>query len=161
MVVCLILPTYRRDPQLDRVLTAVRQQTEPPRAVFVVDNASSNSCASLVERQAQQAPVTDIRYIDAGDNTGPAGGTAIGMLAALERAADDDWLMRCDDDQAPPNDRFFQDRLRVAQDCIARDPQTGAVGSSGARYDRSRARLVKPPADPDSTYISVDYLATG
>lgn len=160
MAIFVILPTYRRDEKLDAVLAAIVEQTQPPRAVFVVDNASSPSCASLVRTHAEQATTTEVVYIDPGDNTGPAGGTALGMLAAFEHAADDDWLMRCDDDNPPADHALFDKLLASASDCFTHDPLTAAIGPSGARYDYSRARLTKPARDPDTRYVPVDYLAT-
>lgn len=160
MAVFVILPTYRRNEKLAAVLTAITEQTQPPQIAFVVDNASSPSCASLVKTHAEQATATEVIYIDPGDNTGPAGATALGMLAAFERAGDDDWLLRCDDDNPPDHDLLFANLLAAASNCFAHDPLTAAIGRSGARYDYSRARLTKPARDPDTRYVPVDYLAT-
>jgi GT2 family glycosyltransferase len=160
MAFYLVVPTFRREEALQSLLTAVGQQTFLPRLTIVVDNASSDRCAQTVESLAAQNPQLRLLYVDAGDNTGSAGGTAIGMKLALDQAADHDWIMRCDDDQLPPTQDFFQTVLTAGERCLALHPSMGGLGRNGARYDSRSSRLIKPPHDPDRRFVPVDYLAT-
>ena len=160
MAFYLVVPTFRREEALQSLLTAVGQQTILPKLTIVVDNASSDRCARAVASLAAQNPHLYLLYVDAGDNTGSAGGTAIGMKLVLDQAADHDWIMRCDDDQLPPAPDFFETVLTAGQRCLALDPSMGGLGRNGARYDTRSARLVKPPHDPDRRFVPVDYLAT-
>ena len=161
MKLYLVLPTFRREEALRRVLVAVGQQTLLPTMTIVVDNASSLRCAEVVAQVADDMPQHRVMYVDAGDNTGSAGGTAIGMRVALRQAEDDDWIMRCDDDLLPPAKDFFEVIVAEGRQCLARDPLAGALGRAGARYDVRRSRLSKPSHDSGNRFVLVDYLATG
>jgi rhamnopyranosyl-N-acetylglucosaminyl-diphospho-decaprenol beta-1,3/1,4-galactofuranosyltransferase len=161
MALYLVVPTFRREEALRQLLIAVGHQTTLPSLTIVVDNASSDDCAAVVSTIAEQIPQLRLKYVDAGTNTGSAGGTAVGMTTALTIAKDDDWIMRCDDDQLPASNNLFRTLLTEAQRCLAADAQTGAVGRNGARYDVRAARLVKPPHNSSSRFVPVDYLSTG
>ena len=90
-----VVVTYDRLELLREALAAVLAQTEPPDAVVVVDNASSDGTAAAV---AAEHP--DVDLVALSRNTGGAGGFAAGLQRALERhCADLVWLM--DDDTVP------------------------------------------------------------
>jgi GT2 family glycosyltransferase len=89
-----VVVTYNRRDLLLEALAAVQEQTRPPDAVIVVDNASTDGTAAAVRAQFPAVHLAELTR-----NTGGAGGFAYGMAQALDGAADLIWLM--DDDTVP------------------------------------------------------------
>lgn len=89
-----VVVTYNRRELLTEALTALAAQTRRPDSVVVVDNASSDGTADLVRER-----FGDVELVELADNTGGAGGFAVGIAQALDRDADLIWLM--DDDTVP------------------------------------------------------------
>jgi GT2 family glycosyltransferase len=75
-------------------LTAISVQSQPPDAVIVVDNASTDGTSAAVRAAF---PAVTLATLDV--NYGGAGGFAYGMALALSDRADLIWLM--DDDTVP------------------------------------------------------------
>jgi rhamnopyranosyl-N-acetylglucosaminyl-diphospho-decaprenol beta-1,3/1,4-galactofuranosyltransferase len=90
-----VVVTWERLALLRESLAAVAAQTRAPDAVVVVDNASTDGTADAV---AAEHP--DVDLVRLTQNTGGAGGFAVGVERALELHAPDlIWLM--DDDTVP------------------------------------------------------------
>lgn len=161
MALFLVVPTYQRTKRLEHVLRAVSEQTCPPERVFVIDNASSPQCAEVVRRVTEEVSATSYTYIAVGDNTGSAGGTSLGMAAALAQAGENDWIMRGDDDSPPRYDELFAHRLHAAEYYVGEDSLTAGVGVSGAVYDQRTATLYRHLLGQGERAQLVDYLSTG
>jgi rhamnopyranosyl-N-acetylglucosaminyl-diphospho-decaprenol beta-1,3/1,4-galactofuranosyltransferase len=90
-----VLVTWNRRDLLAEALSGVQAQTRLPEEVLVVDNASTDGTAELL---ADRFP--DVTVVRPKRNLGGAGGFALGIARALDRAgADLLWLM--DDDTVP------------------------------------------------------------
>lgn len=157
--VFVVLPTYRRDEELAASLRALAGQTVTPELTLVVDNAGTQSCRQICGSLASELPQLNLEYIDAGDNIGPAGATALGMARVVTVAADHDWILRCDDDSQFESSATIETFLELADELRSQDPMVAGVGGSGSRFDYRRCRLVKPPSE-EGSYVEVDYLAT-
>jgi glycosyltransferase involved in cell wall biosynthesis len=153
-----ILITYRRDSLLSVTLQALKSQTLAPELVLVVDNGNSAATATLVGNLTDDA--LRLEYLSPGENTGPAGGMHLGMSHILPRAQPHDWIMRIDDDHAPPYPTLFEETMARANEHVTHEAMTGAVGLRGARMNWRRGRLITPPASGAGS-TSVDYLPTG
>ena len=97
--VAVVIATYRRAPELKRLLASLAL-SKIPLAVVVVDNADD----AETEAAVAQAPLDAVRLVP-GRNLGCGGGLAFGERAALERYADrltHLWLLD-DDTQAAPD----------------------------------------------------------
>jgi GT2 family glycosyltransferase len=92
-VVAVVVTHDRRD-LLAEALTAIGAQTRVPDVVVVVDNASSDGTAELLESRFPSVDLVRLPY-----NTGGAGGFAAGIARALALDATALWLM--DDDTVP------------------------------------------------------------
>ena len=92
-----VLVTHNRRELLLEALSAVYEQSRPPDAVIVVDNASADGTAAAVRASFPAADVAEMPR-----NTGGAGGFAYGVALALAQDADLVWLM--DDDTVPEPD---------------------------------------------------------
>jgi GT2 family glycosyltransferase len=92
-----VVVTWNRRDLLLESLAAVSEQSRPPDAVIVVDNASSDGTAQAVRDSFPQVRLTELTR-----NTGGAGGFAAGLALALADGADLVWLM--DDDTVPRRD---------------------------------------------------------
>ena len=89
--------TWNRRALLAESLRAVQQQTLPPAALVVVANPSDDRTAQML---ADDFP--DVDVVRTANNTGGAGGFAIGLQRALATGVDAVWLM--DDDTVPEPD---------------------------------------------------------
>jgi GT2 family glycosyltransferase len=96
-----VVVTYNRLEMITRAVTAVLAQDRPPDSVIVVDNASTDGTA---RRLSEFEP--RVRVLTLTQNTGGAGGFAIGLQAALADGADAVWLL--DDDAEPATDALRQ-----------------------------------------------------
>jgi GT2 family glycosyltransferase len=92
-VVAVVVTHDRRD-LLAEALTAIGAQSRAPDVVVVVDNASSDGTAELLESRFPAVDLVRLPY-----NTGGAGGFAAGIARALALDATALWLM--DDDTIP------------------------------------------------------------
>jgi GT2 family glycosyltransferase len=82
-----IVLTHNAPESLERSVRAIRDQSRPVDDLLVIDNASSPPA------------IADARILRSDENTGPAGGWAVGVQRFLESDAAAVWLM--DDDCEP------------------------------------------------------------
>lgn len=95
MKVAAVVVTYNRRELLRRCLDCLRRQNSGDLTVWVIDNASTDGTAEMV--QAMQG--ANLVYRSTGQNLGGAGGFAYGIRAAAASGCDALWLM--DDDTLP------------------------------------------------------------
>jgi GT2 family glycosyltransferase len=89
--------TWNRRELLQESLAAVRGQTHEPAAVVVVDNASTDGTTELLDSAYATDLGLDVVHLR--ENTGGAGGFAVGIERALGHHPDLVWLL--DDDTVP------------------------------------------------------------
>lgn len=154
-----VLPTFHRVESLGATLQTILTQTQPPAGVIVVDNGSSFQCKRLCA--ALDGTASPVIYVDAGENRGSAGGTALGMQVALEIASDSDWIVRCDDDSPPIQEDHIVLLITRLLTIRESDPSAAALGTAGSVFDPHACRLKKPGRASDGEIVEVDYLATG
>ncbi|MGR3198152.1 MAG: glycosyltransferase family 2 protein [Paracoccus sp. (in: a-proteobacteria)] len=95
-----VIVTFNRSAKLMKVLDTLAQQTMRPDVILVVDNASTDDTATLVEARAKQDGT--IRHLRLPKNVGGAGGFHAGMKAAYQMGAHYLWVS--DDDAYPQPD---------------------------------------------------------
>ena len=95
--VCAIVVTHNRRELLRECLAALAAQSRPPERTLVVDNASSDGTAEMVERE-----FPDVEFLGLPTNQGGAGGFHEGLKHAHAGGAEWVWLM--DDDTMPERD---------------------------------------------------------
>lgn len=139
-----VVVTYRRPDAVRTCVEHLLAQTRPLDGVVVVDNDPEKP-GIVASTLSFDPPVT---VIEAGENTGAAGGFALGVEAA--RSHDPDWLLFInDDDLADPS--LVERQLAVTTEW----PDVAAVGADvvtatgtirvGGRFDRG----VRPPPSGD------------
>jgi GT2 family glycosyltransferase len=92
-----VVVTWNRRELLQESLAAVRGQTHEPAAIVVVDNASDDGTAELLDSAYASDVGLDVVHLR--ENTGGAGGFAVGIERALVHQPDLVWLL--DDDTVP------------------------------------------------------------
>ena len=102
MRVTAVLVAYNRRELLQESLAALAQQTRPVDRLVIVDNASTDGAGEAAEALVQEWGGR-ARLIRLTENTGGAGGFAVGIAAAI---AEDgiDWVWVMDDDTVPGPD---------------------------------------------------------
>lgn len=102
MDITVVLVTFNRLSDLKNTLTCYSKQTNLPKTVIVVNNASSDGTKEyLDEWRSEEGPFTKIT-INSSTNLGGAGGFALGMQRAVDTSCD--FVFISDDDAFPePN----------------------------------------------------------
>lgn len=151
-----VVVTYRRPHELRRSLVALVAQTRRLDVLIVVDNDVEGDVRPTVDEFPCAAG--EIIVVASPENLGPAGGIALGMDTALERAVDTDLLVVLDDDDPLIDDRVLEDLLNVARD--RQGARLGGVGLRGALLNRHTGRLRKPSAEimDAAGFVAVAYL---
>lgn len=141
--VAVVVVTYNRAHLLRGMLTGLAALRRPPEAVIVVDNASTDDTASVLEA-VEDLPLQVIR---SEDNLGGAGGFHLGMEAAFQQGYDRIWLM--DDDVVPAPD-CLETMLAVPTeraDCLmaVREDRSGRlVEKAATSFDLRNPLRIKP-----------------
>ena len=101
-----IIVTYNRKDYLMRCLRGVYSQTLPPKAVYIVDNASTDGTYDcLNENDLLSNSTIDLKYIRIDRNLCGAGGYYTGLKTANEDGGYDGFLLM-DDDGQPDKDEL-------------------------------------------------------
>lgn len=113
-LVAAVILTRDRCALLADCLAAVLAQSPPPALVLVVDNASTDGTAALVQAH-EAAHLGRVRHVRSERDLGAAGGYALGIAHALaeEGAA---WIWMMDDDGRPADPLCLARLLRTAHD---------------------------------------------
>ena len=94
--IAIVIVTFNRTALLGELLDSAARLTTAPWRIIVVDNASTDGTADVVEAKRDDFPEGLLVYRRLETNTGGAGGFSAGTGLALELGADWMWLM--DDD---------------------------------------------------------------
>lgn len=176
--VCAVVVTYNRKNLLLECLEALRKQTRPVDAIYLIDNASSDGTPEMLLEQGyilelppkmlsepweieQDIPnLKDgrpirVHYVRMHTNTGGAGGFYEGMKRAYEKGYNWFWLM---DDDCCPEINCLQQLFSVTEQSDVLIPVL--VDSLGRRYGAGywRGRWVKAPLEGTGT-IEVDWFS--
>lgn len=136
-----VICTYQRPDALEHLLDVLAQQVRLPQVVVVVDNGSDTQVAELCASHAL-ARHLDLRYLDPGTNSGPAGAFRLGIEHLLTELGPDDLIALFDDDDPPPRHDTLADLYRLAIAQLA-DPMFAGIGLRGGQM-RRRLGIVRP-----------------
>jgi len=137
-----VLVTFRRPEALRGTLHTLAEQTRRLDQLFVVDNEPLDANLRVVEEYRETG--LGASYLPMDENVGPAGGYAAGIAASLEHVdGHQSWIVLVDDDDPPWNDSILEEMERFANDTKQRDPETGAVGCGGSRFDLRTGKAVR------------------
>jgi rhamnopyranosyl-N-acetylglucosaminyl-diphospho-decaprenol beta-1,3/1,4-galactofuranosyltransferase len=134
MRVAAVLVTHNRPQLLLQALAALRAQTRPLDAMYVVDNGSEPPCMpgtigaiDAVDPPGAAGPgrQQEVTLLRSDTNLGGAGGFALGMAHAF--AAGHDWIWLLDDDAMARPDALAQLLDVVAGAGVDGDPTLGAL----------------------------------
>lgn len=103
-----VVVTWNRRELLQESLAAVRGQTHAPAAIVVVDNASDDGTEELLASAYAEDLGLDVVRLR--ENTGGAGGFAVGIERALVHHPDLVWLL---DDDTVPTPTAAEELVRV------------------------------------------------
>ena len=138
--VAVVVVTYNRADLLARMLTGLAALERQPDAVIVVDNASTDHTAAVLEL----ATNAGLEVLRSSENLGGAGGFHHGVREAYARGFDRIWLM--DDDVVPAPD-CLDVLMAVDGDCLiaVREDLAGRlVEKAATRFDLRNPWAIRP-----------------
>ncbi len=153
--VAVVVVTYNRAALLTRMLAGLAALDRKPDAVIVVDNASTDHTATVLEG------VTDLalQVIRPEENLGGAGGFHTGVEAAFGQGYERIWLM--DDDVVPAPD-CLDVLMAIDEDCLmaVREDTSGRlVEKAAVTFDlRNPLRLRPKTAMVETAYGARDRM---
>lgn len=159
--VAAVVLTHNRRDLLRQCLISLARQTRSIEEIIVVDNASKDGTAGMV-----QVEFPDVTYFSTSENLGAAGGFAVGMELAYKHGHD--WIWLFSDDHFP-KPRALERCLRAAN-CYEQYSSIGVVapyrklGKSIYAGGLWKGKMVfRTPIDPadSGTLSKVDFLEVG
>jgi GT2 family glycosyltransferase len=139
-----VVVTYNRAALLTRMLAGLSALDRQPDAVIVVDNASTDHTATVLDGAGFEHSGLKLQVIRPDDNLGGAGGFHAGVEAAHQQGFDRIWLM--DDDVVPAPD-CLDVLLGVDEDCLmaVREDTSGRlVEKAAVTFDLRNPLRLKP-----------------
>lgn len=138
--VAIVVVTYNRADMLATMLTGLGKMHRPADAVIVVDNASTDHTADVLN----SADIPNLQVITAHENLGGAGGFHLGVKSAYDGGYDRIWLM--DDDVIPAPDCLD---VLLAQDeacliAVREDLAGNLVEKAATRFDLRNPLAIRP-----------------
>ena len=138
--VAIVVVTYNRADLLAVMLDGLAKLETPADAVIVVDNASTDHTAEVLDAST----LAGLQVVTSPENLGGAGGFHLGVKAAYEQGFDRIWLM--DDDVVPAQDCLTV-LLAQDEDCLmaVRENTDGSlIELAATRFDLSNPLAIKP-----------------
>ena len=152
-----VLVTFRRPRDLETSLAVLSDQKHLLDRLVVVDNDPTPLGEQIVA--AADGAAAEVVYLPMMENAGFPGGLAAGIETLLAAAADSDWIVVLDDDDPPDSFTVLGELLNFAEQAVAADPHTAAVGLRGARFDRRRGLLRRVSTSDLEGHVPVDCIA--
>jgi rhamnopyranosyl-N-acetylglucosaminyl-diphospho-decaprenol beta-1,3/1,4-galactofuranosyltransferase len=153
--VAVVVVTYNRADLLVGMLDGLAALEHRPDAVIVVDNASTDHTAQVLEGRAD----LPLQVLTSPDNVGGAGGFHLGVRTAVEQGFDRVWLM--DDDVVPAPDCLTV-LMAQDEDCLAavREDTAGRlVEKAATRFDLRNPLAIKPKTGMvETAYVRRDAM---
>jgi GT2 family glycosyltransferase len=143
-----VVVTWNRRELLQESLAAVHGQTHAPSAIVVVDNASTDGTGELLA--SAYAGELGLDVVTLRENTGGAGGFAVGIERALVHHPDLVWLL---DDDTVPTPTAAEELVRAWTDHPGDRPAVLAsrvVWTDGRDHPMNTPRR-KPGASPEES----------
>ena len=138
--VAVVVVTYNRADLLRGMLAGLAGQTRAPDAVIVVDNASTDHTAHVLD----ESTLRGLARLTMTENLGGAGGFQAGLRAAYEQGYDRVWLM--DDDVVPAPD-CLERLMAVDEAClmaVREDTRGHLVEKAATRFDLRNPLAIRP-----------------
>ncbi len=173
MKVSAVVVTFNRKELLIECLEALRRQTRPPDALYIIDNASTDGTEELLRKEGylngtmenlHNGGMLKVNYIKLPENTGGAGGFHEGVRRAYTDGYDWIWLM---DDDAEPLPDSLERLLDYDGDGVAALANL-KVGVDGMPqvihrgfFDFNSFRWVVRPINPEinDEYVKIDHAS--
>lgn len=121
-----VITTHNREQLLRECVEHVQYQTIPPDNIIIVNNASTDATGHYLKALSEQCKAIDV--IDLLENTGGAGGFAVGIERAAQTAAT--WVLIIDDDAVIALD-YMEQIFATAQQNPTQQAFAGAVMVNG------------------------------
>lgn len=121
-----VITTHNREQLLRECVEHVQHQTIPPDKIIIVNNASTDGTGYYLKALSEQCRTIDV--IDLLENTGGAGGFAVGIERAAQTAAA--WVLVIDDDAIIARD-YMEQIFAAARQNPTQQAFAGAVMVNG------------------------------
>jgi len=139
--------TYKRPEELAKSIESLFKQTRKIDLLVIVDNSPSAETESVISAFQE-----NITYLPMKDNTGSAGGIAVGIQWLYDRGCE--WIYCGDDDNPPRSPETIERLIRL----LEQGNDIAAAGAVGAKWDWRRGRLDRIPDHLLSGILEVDVI---
>ncbi len=159
-----VVVTFNRKQLLLECLDALLRQTKPIDRIYVIDNASTDGTAVLLQEQGFFDRI-EISYVYLDSNTGSSGGFYQGIKSAFEGAYDWIWVM---DDDAEPIDtahaelaNYFDSEARSLAPLVINRDGTPSLTHRGAARAHLSEQFVEciAPTDLKKPVHEIDFCS--
>jgi GT2 family glycosyltransferase len=160
--VAVVVVTYNRAALLTRMLAGLAALDRAPDAVIVVDNASTDHTATVLDGARLEHRGLPLQVIRAEENLGGAGGFHLGVEAAYEQGFDRIWLL--DDDVVPAPDCLsvllaVDDDLADCLMVVREDLRGRLVEKAALKFDLRNPLRIKPKtAMVETTFVTREAM---
>jgi GT2 family glycosyltransferase len=160
--VAVVVVTYNRAALLTRMLAGLAALDRAPDAVIVVDNASTDHTATVLDGARLEHRGLPLQVIRPEENLGGAGGFHLGVEAAYEQGFDRIWLL--DDDVVPAPDCLsvllaVDDDLADCLMVVREDLRGRLVEKAALKFDLRNPLRIKPKtAMVETTFVTREAM---
>ncbi|WP_028653315.1 glycosyltransferase family 2 protein [Nocardioides halotolerans] len=160
--VAVVVVTYNRAALLTRMLAGLAALDRAPDAVIVVDNASTDHTATVLDGARLEHRGMPLQVIRPEENLGGAGGFHLGVEAAYEQGFDRIWLL--DDDVVPAPDCLsvllaVDDDLADCLMVVREDLRGRLVEKAALKFDLRNPLRIKPKtAMVETTFVTREAM---
>ena len=127
--------TYQRSDILQGTIQSLLKQTYPPAEILIVDNSPDD----VTERLIKKLNIPEVNYHQVGYNSGPAGGSKIGLELLTGKGYK--WIYWGDDNDPPRDHRVFQRMIECIVQLQSEGKHVGVVAGKGAFINKITGKL--------------------
>lgn len=149
--------TYNRPEILSETVSVILNQSFPPNVILIIDNSENKE----TEKKINDLGNDKIIYLRVGFNSGPAGGSKIG----LEKLSSEgyNWIYWGDDNNPPRDIYVFEEMFKCVETLQKKNEPIGLIGGKGAKINKFTGRLksLNNSQLKAGDILEVDYIPGG
>lgn len=127
--------TYNRPEIIGNTIAKINEQSFPPKKILVVDNSESDVTKEAIEKLGYE----NLEYYRVGYNSGPAGGSKIGLEKLSAEGYD--WIYWGDDNNPPRDETVFRRFFECIEELQLAGESIGMFCGKGGKLNKITGRI--------------------